>query len=81
MARGLKVVRHRRDDALSRIRWDELESLLADYYQGQGFDVEHVGTGGSKARFDGGIDLKLRKDDAYLLAVSYTHLDVYKRQG
>lgn len=64
---GLKQVRNRRDDALARVRWDKLEALLADYYATQGFRVEHVGTGGTRQRFDGGIDLKLRKDDQYIL--------------
>ena len=77
MARGLKAVRNRRDDALSRVRWDSLESLLADHYRGEGFEVEHVGTGNSKTRFDGGIDLKLRKDDAYILVQS-KHWNAYK---
>ena len=70
MAGGLKSVRNRRDDALSRIGWDRLESLLADHYRHEGYTVEHVGTGGTGRRFDGGIDLKLRKDDAYILVQS-----------
>jgi hypothetical protein len=64
---GLKNVRNRRDDALTRVGWDRLEAMLADYYRGQGWSVDHVGTGGSRTRFDGGIDLKLRKDDEYVL--------------
>ncbi len=64
---GLKRVRQRRDDALSRVAWDQLESLLAIYYRGQGYQVEAVGTGATGARFDGGIDLKLRKDSEYIL--------------
>ena len=67
MAGGLKSVRNRHDDALSRVGWDRLESLLAEHYTGEGYQVEHVGTGGTGRRFDGGIDLKLRKDDAYIL--------------
>ena len=70
MAYGLKSVRNRRDDALSRIGWDRLEILLAEHYGREGYQVEHVGTGGSGRRFDGGIDLKLRKDDAYILVQS-----------
>ena len=70
MAGGLKSVLNRRDDALSRIGWDRLESLLADHYRHEGYTVEHVGTGGTGRRFDGGIDLKLRKDDAYILVQS-----------
>lgn len=64
---GLKNVRNRRDDALTRVGWDQLETMLADYYRGQGWNVDHVGTGGSRTRFDGGIDLKLRKDNEYVL--------------
>lgn len=64
---GLKRVSNRRDDALSRTRWDRLESLLADYYRAQGYRVEHVGTGATGRRFDGGVDLKLHKDDQFIL--------------
>lgn len=70
MRRGLKFVRNRRDDALSRIGWDQLETLLAEHYQREGYAVEHVGTGGSGRKFDGGIDLKLRKGDEYILVQS-----------
>ena len=65
--KGLKNVRHRRSDALTQVGWDRLESMLAAYYAGQGYRVEHCGTGASRARFDGGVDLKLRKDEAYVL--------------
>ena len=51
MAGGLKSVRNRRDDALNRIGWDRLESLLADHYRHEGYTVEHVGTGGTGRRF------------------------------
>jgi restriction system protein len=64
---GLKNVQSRWNDSLSRVGWADLESLLADYYRGQGYQVEHVGTGASGADFDGGIDLKLRKDDQYIV--------------
>lgn len=77
MRRGLKTVRHRRDDALSRIGWERLETLLAEHYRGEGYAVEHIGTGGSGQRFDGGIDLKLRKDDAYILVQS-KHWNAYQ---
>ena len=77
MRRGLKAVRHRRDDALSRIGWDRLETLLAERYRREGYAVEHFGTGGSGQRFDGGIDLKLRKDDAYILVQS-KHWNAYQ---
>lgn len=64
---GLKNVRNRRDDALTRIDWKQLEKMLADYYRGLGWSVDHVGTGGSHSRFDGGIDLKLRRTGEYIL--------------
>jgi restriction system protein len=45
---GLKNVRNRRDDALTRVGWDRLETMLADYYRGHGWSVDHIGTGGSR---------------------------------
>lgn len=77
MAWGLKSVNHRRNDVLSRIRWERLEALLAEHYRREGYQVEHVGTGATKQRFDGGIDLKLHKDDAYILVQS-KHWNAYK---
>lgn len=64
---GLKNVRQRRDDALARVDWCQLEVLIAEHYRRQGFRVEHVGTAGTGARFDGGIDLKLHREDEYIL--------------
>ena len=37
---GLKNVRTRRTDALTQVGWDQLESLLAVYYRGQGYTVD-----------------------------------------
>ena len=67
MSRWSKNVRNRRDDALSRVDWRDFERLLADYYRRQGYRVEHCGTGANASRFDGGIDLKLYRGDAYLV--------------
>jgi restriction system protein len=85
---GLKNVRNRRTDALTQVGWDQLEVMLAVYYRGQGYRVEHVGTGGSGTRFDGGIDLKLYKDDAYVVvqckhwnAKQVTHNAVHELLG
>ena len=85
---GLRNVRHRRTDALTQVRWDQLESLLAVYYRGQGYTIDHCGTGASGTQFDGGIDLKLRKDDAYILvqckhwnAKQVPHNDVHQLIG
>lgn len=84
----LKQVSHRHTDALTRVGWDQLEAMLAVYYRGQGYRVEHVGTGGTGAQFDGGIDLKLHKDDAYILvqckhwnAMQVPHNDVHQLIG
>lgn len=85
---GLKNVRTRRTDALTQVGWEQLESLLAAYYRGQGYTVDHCGTGASGARFDGGIDLKLHKDDAYIVvqckhwnAKQVPHNDVHQLIG
>jgi restriction system protein len=64
---GLKNVSHRHDDALSRIGWAELERLLAAYYREVGWWVEHAGTGGTGAKFDGGVDLRIRRDAEVVL--------------
>ena len=74
---GLKRVRQRRDDALARLSWPKVERLLAQYYREQGWQVEHSGTGGSGGRFDGGIDIKLRRDDEYVL-VQCKHWNAYQ---
>lgn len=85
---GLKNVRRRHTDALTQVRWDRLEVILADYYRAQGYAVDHCGTGNARSRFDGGIDLKLRRDDAYLLvqckhwnAKQVPHNDVHQLIG
>jgi restriction system protein len=67
MHHRLKDVRQRYGDALTRVSWQDFERLLAAHYTTQGYRVEHVGTAGSGARFDGGIDFKLRRDDQYLV--------------
>lgn len=64
---GLKRVAHRRSDSLARVGWDHLETLLTAYYRSEGYQVEHVGTGATGAKFDGGIDLKLRRGEQYIV--------------
>jgi restriction system protein len=85
---GLKHASHRHDDALSRIGWAELEHVLATYYREVGWWVEHVGTGVTGARFDGGVDLKIRRDaDIVLVQCKYwnakqvTHNAVHELLG
>lgn len=63
----LKQVRHRQTDALSRVGWEQFEALVADHYRRQGYDVQHVGTAGTGRRFDGGIDLKLRRGTEFVI--------------
>ena len=77
MGRGLKPVKHRRDDALTRVAWDRVEHLLAGHYRAHGYEVDHVGTGASRGRYDGGIDLKLRKGSDYIL-VQCKHWNAYQ---
>lgn len=86
--RGLKPVRHRWNDAIALMDPHEFERLIADHYRRQGFRVEHVGTGGSKSRYDGGIDLKLYRDDEYIIvqckrhtAMQVAHNDVHQFLG
>ena len=84
----LKNVRTRHDDALSRIGWEEFERVLAAYYRDVGWWVEHVGTGGTGATFDGGVDLRLRRDAQVVLvqckhwnAKQVTHNAVHELLG
>jgi restriction system protein len=86
---SLKRVSHRRDDALSRTDWAEVERLLARHYYSQaGFEVDHCGTGSRASRYDGGIDLKLRRNGEYIVvqckhwnAMKVPHNDVHQLIG
>lgn len=59
------AVRNRRGDALAQLAPADFEARVADHYRCQGYNVERVGHGG--AHFDGGIDLKLRCGDEYIV--------------
>lgn len=83
-----KTVKHRYSDALTQVSWQQFERLLATYYAGQGYRVEHAGTGGSGTQFDGGIDLKLYRDNQYLVVqckhwnvMQVTHNPVHELLG
>lgn len=85
---GLKRVSERRTDALAEASWQQVETLLAVYYRGQGYAVGHCGTGASQQEFDGGVDLRLRKADEYILvqvkhwnACKVPHNDVHQLLG
>jgi hypothetical protein len=77
MGYGLKGVSRRREDALARTDWQRVEHLLAAHYRQQGYDVEHTGTANTRCRFDGGIDLKLRRANEYIV-VQVKHWNAYK---
>jgi hypothetical protein len=64
---ALKPVSRRHHDALARVDWERFEVLVAGFYRSQGYEVEHVGTGGTGRDCDGGVDLKLRRDDSFIL--------------
>lgn len=85
---GLKNVRDRYSDAMSRVSWDRFEHLLADHYRQQGYQVDHCGTAATGTRFDGGIDLKLRRGEEFILvqckhwnAKQVPHNDVHQLLG
>jgi hypothetical protein len=66
---GEKPVRYRFHDALADIDPLEFERLMAEYYKGEGYEVVHSGTGRGST-FDGGVDLRLRKDGRLTLVQS-----------
>lgn len=85
---GLKNVRNRRHDALAQVQWQRFETILAEHYAGQGWAVEHAGTGAGGRGFDGGVDLKLRRQGQYVLvqckhwnAKQVTHNAVHELLG
>ena len=80
--------RQRFDDWLSRLNPFDFEALLAEYFRDQGHRVEHVGAAAQGRRFDGGIDLKLHKENHYILvqcknwnAMQVTHNAVHELLG
>ena len=88
LVRGLKRVANRRNDALAQTHWAEVERLLVAYYRHAGYSVEHCGTAGNGRRFDGGVDLKLRRDNEYIVvqckhwnAMKVTHNAVHQLLG
>lgn len=88
MGYGLKPVSHRREDALAQVGWQNLERMLAEHYRRVGYEVEHTGTAHSQSRFDGGIDLKLRRGGEYVVvqvkhwnACKVPHNDVHQLLG
>jgi len=59
---GYRRNRKHWDDALAQVDPTRFEALLAAYYRGAGYRVEHVGADATGRRYDGGIDLRLYRD-------------------
>jgi restriction system protein len=85
---GLKRVANRRNDALAQTHWAKVELLLAEHYRRAGYDVEHCGTGATGAKFDGGVDLRLRRTNELIVvqckhwnAMKVAHNDVHQLLG
>ncbi|MGY3232531.1 restriction system protein [Luteibacter sp. HA06] len=73
----MKSVRHRQDDALSRLTWGAFEHLVAVHFRRQGYRVEHTGSGEGSSVTDGGIDLKLYRDQE-LIVVQCKHWNSFQ---
>lgn len=85
---GYRQNRKRFDDWLSRLEATKFEALLAEYFRDQDYRVEHVGAAARGRRFDGGIDLKLYKENEYRIvqcknwnAMQVTHNAVHELLG
>lgn len=74
---GFKPVRHRYDDALTRVTWQDFERLVADHFRQLGYRVEHRGTGEGHRRTDGGIDLLLYRN-AEIILVQCKHWTAFQ---
>jgi restriction system protein len=74
---GQKSVTNRHRDALSQISWQDFERLVAGYFRDEGYEVDECGTGASSARFDGGVDLRMRKN-AERIVVQCKHQNAYQ---
>ena len=88
MGWGLKRNRTQWSDGLSRTSWQDFERLLARHYREEGYEVEHCGTAENASRFDGGVDLVLRRDGETVLvqckhwkASQVPHNDVHQLLG
>ncbi|MET0936710.1 MAG: restriction endonuclease [Luteibacter sp.] len=63
----MKSVRHRHDDALSRVTWGAFEHMVAEHFRRQGYRVEHVSTDRGHGQNDGSIDLKLLREQEIIV--------------
>lgn len=62
---------------MTRLSWRDFERMLADYYRREGWQVEAVGKGNAGARFDGAVDLRLRRDGRTVL-VQFRHWNTHE---
>ncbi|KAF1004947.1 MAG: hypothetical protein GAK28_03574 [Luteibacter sp.] len=60
-------VGYRFDDALSQLKWQQFEHVMARWYQYEGFTVTHRGTGKGKRITDGGVDLVLERGNQRII--------------
>lgn len=77
MRPGMTSVRHRHDDALSRVTWGAFEHMVAEHFRRLGYRVEHTGTGDGHRVTDGGIDLKLHREHE-LIVVQCKHWNSFQ---
>lgn len=73
----MQSVRHRHDDALSRVTWGAFEHMVAEHFRRQGYRVEHTGTGDDRNPAAGGIDLKLHREQE-LIVVQCKHWNSFQ---
>lgn len=85
MSPAFKPVRHRYEDALSRLSWHDFHERIAGYFANAGYDVESTEAG---AHADRGADLVLRRGDETLIATcrhwtafQVPHADVHRLIG
>lgn len=77
MRPGMKAVRHRHDDALSRVTWGAFEHMVAGHFRRQGYRVEHTGTGDGINLTEGGIDFTLHREQE-LIVVQCKHWNSFQ---
>lgn len=77
MRPGMQSVRHRHDDALSRVTWGAFEHMVAEHFRRQGYRVEHTGTGDGRNPTADGIDLKLHREQE-LIVVQCKHWNSFQ---
>ena len=73
----MQSVRYRHDDALSRVTWGAFEHMVAEHFRRQGYRVEHTGTAEGRNPADGGIDLKLHREQE-LVVVQCKHWNSFQ---